>query len=155
MTKCKEKNLLPQEISLNNASRMFSGLDCGYSFKKEIMPKPLAESLFYFLKITQDGSHDDFDMSLGVDKYVRETQNINLYRTILYIAMDLLLWYKGISDYNWEEEEQVWEGIYIFTGEVSQLPGKYTLYTGKYELQSKTHSIINLFINFTFNYFHI
>ena len=137
MTKCKEKNLLPQEISLNNASRMFSGLDCGYSFKKEIMPKPLAESLFYFLKITQDGSHDDFDMSLGVDKYVRETQNINLYRTILYIAMDLLLWYKGISDYNWEEEEQVWEGIYIFTGEVSQLQGKFTLYTGKYELQSK------------------
>ena len=101
------------------------------------MPKPLAESLFYFLKITQDGSHDDFDMSLGVDKYVRETQNINLYRTILYIAMDLLLWYKGISEYNWEDEEQVWEGIYIFTGEVSQLPGKYTLYTGKYELQSK------------------
>ena len=137
MTKCKEKNLLPQEISLNNASRMFSGLDCGYSFKKEIMPKPLAESLFYFLKITQDGSHDDFDMSLGVDKYVRETQNINLYRTILYIAMDILLWYKGISEYNWEDEEQVWEGIYIFTGEVSQLPGKYTLYTGKYELQSK------------------
>lgn len=137
MKKCKEKNLLPQEISLNNASRMFSGLDCGYSFKKEIMPKPLAESLFYFLKITQDGSHDDFDMSLGVDKYVRETQNINLYRTILYIAMDLLLWYKGISDYNWGDEEQVWEGNYIFTGEVSQLPGKNTLYTGKYELQSK------------------
>ena len=136
MKKCKEKNLLPAKLSLNDASRMFSGIDCGCKFKKNIMPKPLAESLFYFLKITQDGSHDDMDMSLGVDEYVRETKNINLYRTILYIAMDLLLWYESISKHNWDEEEQIWEYNFIYTGEVSQL-GKYTLYTGKYELASR------------------
>jgi len=135
-TKCKELGVLPIEISLNDASRLFSGLECGYKLKREIMPKPLAESLYFFLKITQDGSHDDIDMSLGVDKYVRDTQNINLYRTILYIAMDLLLWFQHISEIDWKEEEPVWECLYLYVGEVCLFP-KATFYVGQYELSSK------------------
>lgn len=77
--KCIDMNILPHNTSLNNASRIFSGVDMYIGLKEEYMPKPLAESFFYFLKITQDGSHDENDMSLGVDKYVRDTKNINLY----------------------------------------------------------------------------
>ena len=90
-TSCSQMNLLPPRLSLNVASKLFSGLDCGFRLKRELMEKPLAESLHFFLKITQDGSHDEDDMSLNVDQYVRDTKNINLYRTILYITMDLFL----------------------------------------------------------------
>lgn len=63
---------------------------------EELMPKPLARSLWYFLDITQDASHKNGDLKLGVDKYVRDTKNINLFRTVLYIAMDLCLWYERV-----------------------------------------------------------
>ncbi len=65
---------------------------------EELMPKPLARSLWYFLDITQDCSHKNGDLKLGVDKYVQDTKNVNLFRTVLYIAMDLCLWYKKVRD---------------------------------------------------------
>ena len=34
------------------------------------------------------------ELKLAVDKYVADNKNINLYRSVLYIAMDLLLWHK-------------------------------------------------------------
>lgn len=78
----------------------------------EIMPKPLARSLWYFLDITQDGSHKKGDLKLGVDKYVRETKNINLFRAVLYIAMDLCLWYKKVvEEVNTLEFVPKWELI--------------------------------------------
>lgn len=98
---CKTRRIIPPIIELNAISRF---LNCGqhenYSLSegKEIMPKTLARSLWYFLDITQDGSHKKGDLKLGVDKYVRDTKNINLFRTILYIAMDLCLWFKSVKE---------------------------------------------------------
>ena len=136
--KCIDMKILPHNTSLNNASRIFSGVDMYIGLKEEYMPKPLAESFFYFLKITQDGSHDENDMSLGVDKYVRDTKNINLYRTILYIAMDLLLWFDRIQDKYKENKEPLWKDKFIYEGKVStgiDYNKKSFFYTKKYELQ--------------------
>jgi hypothetical protein len=79
------------------------------------MPKPLARALWYFLDITQDASHDKDGLRLKVSEYVRENQNINLFRSVLYIAMDLCLWYQkckeemNSSDYHrkWERRDNI------------------------------------------------
>lgn len=96
---CKTLSIIPPITELNAISKFVnSGRYENYSLieGQEIMPKPLARSLWYFLDIAQDGSHKKGDLKLGVDKYVRDTKNINLFRTILYIAMDLCLWYKNV-----------------------------------------------------------
>ena len=98
---CKRLSIIPTINELNAISKFLNnGVYENYSFieGKELMPKPLARSLWYFLDITQDGSHKKGDLKLGVDKYVRDTKNINLFRTVLYIAMDLCLWYKNVRD---------------------------------------------------------
>lgn len=139
VTKCVEMKILPTETTLNNASKLFSGLanDKHESLKEVVMPRPLAESLFHFLKITQDGSHDANDMSLGVDKYVRERKNLNLYRSILYIAMDLLLWFKDITEKYEGNIIPLWEEKYIFEGKVNRgldNRNKEYFYSDRYEL---------------------
>lgn len=134
---CVEMNLLPPHISLNIASKLLSGLPSNYSLKTELMEKPLAESLHFFLTITQDGSHDDCDMRLGVDQYVRNTHNINLYRTVLYIAMDLLLWHKKMKQLYSENNERLWDSNFIYEGEVCQHPQFKFLYAGIYQIDGK------------------
>lgn len=91
---CKRERIIPDVGELNQISRFLNGEEHEvYTKCQEIMPKPLVRSLWYFLNITQDGSHKKDDLQLKVGEYVRETQNINLFRSVLYIAMDICLWY--------------------------------------------------------------
>jgi len=101
---CKKYNIIPGLTELNAFSSFLSGSNDVFEVVEgvEIMSKPLVRSLEYFLNITQDGSHGAGDLKLGVDSYVRKTKNINLFRTILYIAMDICLWY---SEYITENSE--------------------------------------------------
>lgn len=141
LTKCMELNILPPKTSLNNASRYFSNTsnDNHIRLKEEVMPRTLAESLFYFLKITQDGSHDENDMNLGVDKYVRENKNINLYRTILYIVMDLLVWFDKVYKKHKNNQLPLWEEYYEYEGVVRFNPGLKCYYTSFYEIAKGLH----------------
>lgn len=91
---CKRDGIIPDVGELNQISRfLYDDEHETYVKCQEIMPKPLARGLWYFLNITQDGSHTKDDLQLKVREYVRETQNINLFRSVLYIAMDICLWY--------------------------------------------------------------
>lgn len=91
---CKSDGIIPDVGELNQISRFLNGDEHELYVKcQEIMPKPLVRGLWYFLNITQDGSHKKNDLHLKVREYVRETQNINLFRSVLYIAMDICLWY--------------------------------------------------------------
>lgn len=137
ISSCSEMNLLPPHLSLNIASKIFSGLSCGYSLKKPLMEKPLAESLHFFLKMTQDGSHDTDDLQLNVDQYVRDTKNINLYLSILHIAMDLLLWHKRMKDEYSNTKERLWDSDFIYLGKVCKHPVKNFFYTNIYQLETK------------------
>lgn len=95
---CKKLKIIPRIERLGEISRFLSNKQHD-KYKildgEEIMPKPLTRSLWLFLDITQEGSHKKDDVPLGVEKYVRETKNINLFRAILYIAMDICLWFKS------------------------------------------------------------
>lgn len=134
----KQRNILPK-ISLNAVARLLKSnteFVEGFRLKEPIMEKPLAHSLKFFLDMTQDGSHDDCDLQLGVDKYVRSRQNINLFRSVFYILLDLLLWY---SDKITENKINNIESNFIHKGTVYKTintKGQTVFYSGKYELKT-------------------
>lgn len=138
--KLKEQKLLPPINKLNSMSRFLcdkkiEDKDCSFVLKKEIMPKPLCHSLKFFLDITQDGSHDTDDLKLGVDSYIRNTKNTNLFNSILYIAMDLLLWHMDYSKTK-SPVEEIWEGVFKFeyVGKLCKSASGRYWYTGEYEV---------------------
>ena len=138
---CKRREIIPQLTELNSFSGFLLGKDSVFAVKEgcEIMPKPLVHSLEYFLNITQDGSHGAGDLRLGVDEYVRTSKNINLFRTILYIAMDLCLWYQKVSEYSCDENRLKWQlkldYCFEYAGVVKKIDGK--LVCGECLLQDK------------------
>ena len=134
---CVSMNLLPPHISLNTAQKILNGGLSDYSLSVPLMEKPLAESLRFFLNITQDGSHDVNDLKLGVDQYVRKTQNVNLYLSILHIAMDLLLWHDRMHKTYGNNINRLWTCSFVYQGIVSQDPAGKFFYTGNYQLDNK------------------
>ena len=153
---CKREKIIPDVGDLNQISRFLGNNDKNgnetYVIIQEIMPKPLARGLWYFLDITQDASHNKDELKLKVLKYVQETQNINLFRSVLSIAMDLCLWYAkckeelNASDYKrkWvrrdisinSERTQVNKHVqdYEYIGIVRQHEDTGRYYSGKYLL---------------------
>ena len=89
----KEWGILPPIEELNEMSKFLQGKNDDYKHTKRIMPKPLARALWYYLDITQDGSHLKGDLKLGVDAYVTTVQNANILRSVLHIAIDLIRWF--------------------------------------------------------------
>lgn len=130
---CKTKQFIPHLPSLNSAIDYFSMKKVGaYTPTKALMPTTLVRSLEFFLNITQDGSHSSSDLSLGVIDYVNKTQNVNLYRSILYIIMDLLLWYQRlVKD---PPQGDLWESDYEISGIVKRLGRKY--YVANYQIDT-------------------
>lgn len=113
---CKKNDILPQISQLNSMADFLLKKNVeGCIMTEAIMPMPLAHSLKYFLSVTQDGSHTKENLSLGVVDYVRERKNVNLYRTVLYIAMDLLLWYKETIE---SDKRHLWNDEFILKGPV-------------------------------------
>lgn len=127
---CKRIGVIPQLDELNSFSNFLQNKDSIFEVKEDcvIMPKPLVHSLEYFLNITQDGSHGAGDLKLGVDSYVRSSKNINLFRTILYIAMDICLWYKDVSIQSKCENLSKWKlkdaCNFVYTGIIKNIDGK-------------------------------
>lgn len=128
--KCKDLGIIPKGVSqLNNFSSFLRNEYQYFKVKEdcEIMPKPLVHSLEYFLNITQDGSHGDGDLKLGVDRFVRQKQNINLFRTVLYITMDLCLWYAEVENIDFRSNIQKWEIVkenFVHNGQIQLVEGK-------------------------------
>lgn len=138
--KLREQKILPPINSLNSMYKLLSKQqyeddNCKYELKKELMPKALVHSLKYFLDITQDGSHSSGDLTLSVDKYIRSSQNSNLYNSVLFIAMDLLLWYMDVSKIDYRSED-IWNGglNYVYIGKLCMSADGRYWYTGEYEL---------------------
>lgn len=126
----KRIGIIPQLTELNSFSNFLQNKDSIFEIKEgcEIMPKPLIHSLEYFLNITQDGSHGAGDLKLEVDTYVRNSKNINLFRTILYIAMDICLWYKDVCRQSKDEHLAKWQlkedCKFEYTGIIKNIEGK-------------------------------
>jgi hypothetical protein len=71
-----------------------------YHAEKRLMSNTLSLALRYFKQIVAGGSHKAFgDNLLDVVEYVsKESKNSDLYKSALYILMDVLLWYEQILD---------------------------------------------------------
>lgn len=125
---CLEAGIIPSELSqLNNLSYYFyyntnkSNLGwCGYRDDKQkviykpaanVMPIPVARSLSTLIEITQDGSHNRSDLTLFVSEYVNDAQTPFLFRSCLYMVMDLLRWYDDLKK-KIESEEMDWSKLY-------------------------------------------
>ena len=133
---CKKNDILPQISQLNSMADFLLKKNVeGCVMKEEIMPMPLAHSLKYFLSVTQDGSHTKENLSLGVVDYVRERKNVNLYRTVLYVAMDLLLWYKETIE---SDKRHLWNDEFILKG-----PAKLKLVKGDKGFNMKRYYLDN------------
>ena len=136
---CQSKNYIPYLSSLNSVCDFLDQKEVdGFKLTKSIMHKTLVHSLDFFLSITQDGSHDKTSLPLEVVDYVRNKKNNNLYRSILYIAMDLLLWYKDLLD-QIPEPYDLWTGTYEATGRVcAKMNGKHCAYVvnGEYQIEN-------------------
>lgn len=89
----REWGIFPPIEELNTISIFLQGKHKEYIQTEEIMPASLARALWYFLDITQDGSHLKGDLKLGVDAYVTRMQNANILRSILHISIDLIIWF--------------------------------------------------------------
>lgn len=114
-SECANLSILPKGLSSLNGICKFlnQGKENNYKIKEnlEIMPKPLSRALWYFLDITQDGSHKKSDLKLGVEKYARETDSLNIFRSVLFIAMDICFWYKSVSEEAQGDYTPKWEII--------------------------------------------
>lgn len=142
----KKRGIIPSGLTqlnefssfLNNRHPLFR-----ISGDNVIMEKPLAHSLEFFLNITQDGSHGDGDLKLSVDKYVREKRNINLFLTILYITMDLCLWYAEVASKPREDNLLKWEikedCKFEYKGEIRFENGQFVC--GNYLLQGRDYEV--------------
>ena len=71
-----------------------------YHADKRLMSTTLSSAFRYFRLIVAGGSHTaSSDKVLDVVDYVsKESRNSDLYKSALYILMDILLWYEGILD---------------------------------------------------------
>ena len=135
---CQEREYIPYISSLNSICDFLRQKEVeGFKLTVPIMHKTLVSSLDFFLSITQDGSHDKSSLPLEVIHYVRERDNNNLYRAILYIAMDLLLWYKDLLE-EIPEPKELWTGTYEATGKVcAKMNGERLVFivNGEYQIE--------------------
>lgn len=135
---CQEHEYIPYISSLNSICDFLHQKEIeGFKLTVPIMHKTLVSSLDYFLSITQDGSHDKSSLPLEVIHYVRKRENNNLYRSILYIAMDLLLWYKDLLE-EMPKPKDLWTGTYEAAGKVcAKMNGERLVYTvnGEYQIE--------------------
>lgn len=141
---CVDKEILPFVNTLEGYGKL---LNCeavnGFQLNNRIMEKTLCHQLSYLLDITQDCSHGRKNLSLGVDGYVRANQNTNLFNSVLFVAMDLLLWYEKVVC-NGSLPKRDWSGNYLHKGKVATkvvtFPngGSVTVYySGQYQLEKR------------------
>lgn len=92
-----DTNFIPDDIyngkgKLNQSSKYLSGNHDLFKAEVDIFPKTISFMIKALLNVTQDGSHDDADLNLGVVNFVTISKTSNLYRSCLYQLLDILTW---------------------------------------------------------------
>ena len=75
----------------NNTGRM-------YRLTAPVMPETLSYAFGYLVKVTNGGTHEAGKDNLDVGGYVTATRSPNIYKTCVFILMDLLIWYGELRD---------------------------------------------------------
>ena len=132
MEKCKENEIIPQEVkTLNNFKNFYTytstynsrtkekkqywyGVKCnGRIFKPydDIMPIPIGYSFEKLIDTIQDGSHKIQELDLHVSEYVQEANSPFLFRSCLYQVMDVIRWYGKTIE---ELKEGIFDGNKLY-----------------------------------------
>lgn len=109
-TACKDDRIIPEELkTMNDIKRYFyygndngfkytiDGKEYIYNIKKGILQQIQIKTLTTLIDIVQDGSHDIKELTLHVSEYVRDTSRPYLFRSCLYLVMDVIRWYNDIN----------------------------------------------------------
>lgn len=100
-----ELSIIPEKIIknkgwLNGSSLFLSNRHSNFTFIKEIVHPFVAENIYRLLSIIQDGSHGEGELRLRVDQYFKTRNNDYLYRSVVFLLFDILIWLKEIIDQN-------------------------------------------------------
>lgn len=98
---CREYQITPPEVnSLNNFKYYWAGKHGLNNCSKqptEKMPSVVISTLWSFINIVQDGSHNKDNLDLFVREYVTDTKSPFLFRTCLYMTLDIMRWFNSIQ----------------------------------------------------------
>jgi hypothetical protein len=126
-TKFNLLELIPEEISApNQASRFISQKHENFDQINNVFHPTFAENVFRFLNIVQDGSHLSDHLNLKVNEYVNIQNNEYLYKSTVFLLMDILISIKRlIDDYpNRETNKTFWkkkeETSFTFKGKIQK-----------------------------------
>jgi hypothetical protein len=108
-TRMAEKDIIPKEITesrgwLTRSSLFLSNKHSDYEHLSEIAPSIICENIHRLLNTTQDASHGEGELKLKVDQYLKTAHSDYLYRSIVYLLFDLLLWFQGYMENNSDNE---------------------------------------------------
>lgn len=96
------KGLVPTEITnnqgwLNGTSLFLANKHSNYHQVEPYVHPTVCDSLSRLLNLIQDGSHSEGGLKLRVDEYIRNNGSDYLFKSCVYILLDIVIWYKNLS----------------------------------------------------------
>lgn len=86
--------IVPEKLSLNEFSKFLCRhKDSKFLVNEDILPKALYEILFYVIRLVQDGSHDRPDLQYGIRRYIHNTHDVLIIRSILFAVIEIITWF--------------------------------------------------------------
>lgn len=100
--------IVPEKLSLNEFSKFLCRhKDLKFSVNDDILPKALYEILFYVVRLVQDGSHDRPDLQYGIRRYIHDTHDVLIIRSILFAVIEIITWFTRYVEEHPDKEENL------------------------------------------------
>ena len=100
--------IVPKGLSLNDFSKFLCGHnDSKFILYDDILPKSLYEILRYVIRLTQDGSHDKPELQYEIRRYIYETHDVLIIRSILFAVIEIISWFTHYLEEHPDKEENM------------------------------------------------
>lgn len=100
--------IVPEKLSLNDFSKFLCRhKDLKFIVNDDILPKALYEILFYVIRLVQDGSHDRPDLQYEIRRYIRDTHDTLIIRSILFAVIEIITWFTRYVEEHPDKEENL------------------------------------------------
>ena len=100
--------IVPEKLSLNEFSKFLCRhKDLKFIVNDDILPKALYEILFYVIRLVQDGSHDRPDLQYGIRRYIHDTHDVLIIRSILFAVIEIITWFTRYVEEHPDKEENL------------------------------------------------
>lgn len=123
-SKLSELNIIPKEIKenkgwINGSSLFLSNKHNDYQHLDSFIDPLVAFNLYHLLKVLQDASHDDDNLTYKTVQYFKGLNNDYLYKSCIYSFFDIIVWFKNfiVQNPNPEDNIKLWEKIENINGD--------------------------------------